>query len=329
MPLIKHIQKMLATLVTGIFFFSTVTAQNFVPNGSFEILDSCHYFFTLNISSANYAPPWDGTLNNGTPDIFLACNGSTPTSMSFGYQAAQQGGNYIGMLAYEKQIEEREYVSVRLIDTLTANQAYYVGYYVSLANRYSDYEVRKMGAYLADTLVYSGSAFGVLPFVPQIKNKTSHSLKDTMNWVLVADTFFAAGNEKYLAVGNFYSNPTCIPMLTNWNDPIHDSSAYYYIDNVFVYEIPGLILGEEEKEENRNIILYPNPSTGEFTISSSSPFRKEEELSIFDINGKLVYRSNLKEQKTNLILTLSQGVYYYTITTVNKLLKREKIVIIN
>jgi hypothetical protein len=321
-----HIKKALAINFVSAFFFSGSFAQNLVPNGSFEVLDSCHFVLNGNSSAVNYAPPWDGTINNGTPDIYLTCNGTVPTSMAFGYQAAQDGGNYIGIISYEKFLEEREYLSTVLSDTLKAGQGYYVGFYVSLANRYSDYEVRSMGAYLTDTLIYNGASFGVMPFPPQVMNYSSASLKDTMNWVLVADTIFAVGNERYLAVGNFFDDANCQAILTGWNDPIHDSTAYYYIDNVFVYEIPGLT-GIKQKE-NFRIDIYPNPNSGLFTISSSIPF-KEEELQIFDINGKLVGSYSFKGQKTSLTLTeLKDGVYFYTIVQEGNLLKRDKVIII-
>lgn len=130
-------------------------------------------------------------------------------------------------------------------------------------------------------------------------------------------------------IGNFFDDANSQVYFTNWNDPIHDSSAYYYIDNVFVYEIPGLTGVHKNFQKAPSITLYPNPSNGEFTISSSSSFQKNEELNIFNVNRKLVSKSVLKGKKTTLNLSdLNEGIYYYTIQQNNKLLNRDKIVII-
>jgi gliding motility-associated-like protein len=67
-----------------------------------------------------------------------------------------------------------------------------------------------------------------LPFIPQIQNGNG-IIKDTMNWVKVSGSFIASGDEKFLVIGNFYSN-----QFTNFLLVGGSSNPRYFVDDVSV-----------------------------------------------------------------------------------------------
>jgi hypothetical protein len=324
MRLFKIIKQTLI-LFSVCFYFITIKAQNLVPNYSFEILDSCHFTTPNPALQASWASPWYAL---SSPDMYLGCNGTVPSN-SLGYQHAQDGTNYSGFVCYiVGSPNGREYLCVKLTDTLKQSQAYEVGYYVSLSHYYNDFEVRNMGAYLADTIIPPSSPSTPLNVVPQIINQASNSLADTMNWVMVVDTFFASGTERYIAIGNMFDNANTNAIATNYADN-NFNAVYYFIDNVFVYEIPGVV-GIREDEAIK-VSVYPVPNNGEFIVDLNTRVKKFQSptITIFNLNNNLVQATSLKEGKTALNISgLSEGIYYYTITDGTKLLKRDKVIII-
>ena len=320
-----------AAIILVLFLFCSKAgkAQNLVPNNSFEILDSCHNSWTPNECSAAFAISWK-CLANSSVDIYLTCNGSVPNT-PLGLPLAQDGGNYIGMICYEKYVpNEREYLSIKLIDTLVAYQAYKVGYYVYLSPTKGDFfEVRNMGAVLADTFIYNGPDFGVLPYSPQIINNDNNLLNSTTTWTMVCDTFFAEGNERYIAVGNFFNDSNTQAIVSGASSGFPDSSAYYFIDNVFVEEIPGMVGFGKKENINKNIEVYPNPNNGNFTIEYSK-LPKDCCLEIYELSGKFVYNQVLQNTSSSIIIHLEElgsGLYIYKIKSAEGLVKKGKLII--
>lgn len=86
----------------------------------------------------------------------------------------------------------------------------------------------------------------------------------------------------------------------------------------------------EIKNQDSEILCYPNPATNETTINFYSKSKQEISLSIFDISGKLI----LKKEKIQCqigkisiqmnISSLSNGIYYITFSNI---LKSQKLII--
>ena len=69
-------------------------------------------------------------------------------------------------------------------------------------------------------------------------------------------------------------------------------------------------LGVSENNFAEKIVLYPNPSTGKFTINSNSLSEENIELTVFDVLGKMVYTTSLNAQTNTLDLSFLQaGIY--------------------
>lgn len=96
----------------------------------------------------------------------------------------------------------RECIGIRLFDTLKIEHRYLCSMYVNRCNSFN-YYLATIGMLFTDTLIdLPHPAQGPLLLAsPQIRNNIP--LKDTVNWVLVQDTFIPTGNKVYLTIGNF------------------------------------------------------------------------------------------------------------------------------
>ena len=231
----KSIYKIFLSFVFLIFCFGAIKAQiNLVYNGFFENYNAC----TGNINTGNVI---NWTVSS-SPDFYDTCNNTLPLA-SGGYQQDCCGGaGYIG--EYFVQIDNqhpqnnnyKEYIHTKLIDTLKANHTYIGSLYLSRAN-YSAYGIVTAGLLFTDTAISQSGIYVSITANPQVKNKIL--LRDSLNWIMVQDTFKATGTEVYLTVGNFNSTNTSDttllqPILNNGDSW---QAAYYYIDGVSVYDI--------------------------------------------------------------------------------------------
>jgi|GEM_PF-1283597 len=87
-----------------------------------------------------------------------------------------------------------------------------------------------------------------------------------------------------------------------------DWTALYY----FLYPNTAVKDGQDN-----SIMVYPNPSNGQVTISR--PEASPATIIIYDLNGNPVSTADLNDSSTNLYLQLSSGYYYYRIITTDKI----------
>ncbi len=214
---------------------------NFVPNGNIESFENCPIDLQVGMTGVLN---WFQTTAE-TSDFFHSCfDGSNPNdnldvpTNTFGSQDALSGNGYLGFFAYRSLEESREYASVKLEEPLDPDKAYCVSFNVSLSDR-SQYGVAEIGAYFSDNNI-STLVEGPLPFTPQVEN-TSGVLLDKQEWFKIDGIYEPNSAVEWLTIGNFYDdNNSTIQQSFEGNDLI--VSAYYYLDDVFVTEVPKLQL---------------------------------------------------------------------------------------
>jgi hypothetical protein len=187
---------------------------------------------------------------------------------------------------------------------------------------------------LSDT-VYSPSTYGVGPIYenPQIINDTLSVLDDTSSvWMLIADTIAAAGGEKYITIGNFFSDQNSYLTITGYSSSLPDSSVYYYIDDVFIYCVDVACdtswLGSDKSTYIGKINIYPNPSRGHFNIEHDLFEKMPGVLELYDLCGRLVYKKQLGREEASEQLDLSafaDGIYTYRIFSESRLVGAGKL----
>jgi hypothetical protein len=227
------VKNKISILIFILSFCHIAKAQNLVSNGYFEVHNDCQN------DNINNAVGWN-TSTNETPDYFNNCllNGANVPNTFVGYQQDCFGGKgYAGGFMLNKNSDSaRDYIYTKLIDTLKIGHRYIASLYVNRAQAV-DYAVATIGILFTDTAtVVTNSQSSFISANPQIQNNLV--LSDTLNWILIQDTFIAVGGEVYLTIGNFNTAETSDSIkLTNYwpTFPI----AYYYIDGVSVYDVTG------------------------------------------------------------------------------------------
>lgn len=239
-----HTLILLLITLTSISSYST--AQNYVPNWSFELIDSCPPGHTLGYNNwvvQNWQRP-PGSIT--TPDLFSTCyNGTTPVPpyqdvsvpINFmGFANPKTGNNYMGALLRYGTF--REYIQSQLISPLIAGQKYLCGFNVQRADS-SEFQVDKVGMHISNIAEWQNSNQAMSNLTPQIENTTG-IMYDSLNWLKVENIFIASGGEQYITIGNFYTNAnTLVDSIeidavggTGWNVCCR---GYYLFDDVYIF----------------------------------------------------------------------------------------------
>jgi len=206
-----------------------LTAQNLVPNPSFEIYTSCPTM--LGIGGPLEAIPWVSPPFVGTADYFNVC--ADPNTIGIprnfqGWQNANTGGAYTGM--YYKVIGStyREYIQTQLLQPLEDGVCYKVSYYQNLSNTISC-AVDRTGALLSENGIANP-----LGMIPQV-NWGGQFFSDTLNWTYIYGYVMGTGVEEYITIGNFYGDGQ-----TTWDPDCQNNLfySYYYIDDVVIEAVP-------------------------------------------------------------------------------------------
>ena len=204
----------------------SLSAQNLVPNPSFENLSICPQNFGG--VCGGQAVNWS-CGNTATTDLFNVCTSNIQLSVpsnAYGTENPVSGVGYAGMVCKFVTQNYREYVLAQLTTPLTAGTWYNVNFYISLAEGSCASE--HMGAYFSATSPYQNQ-WTVLLVNPQIDYEYGY-LTETDGWTLITGCFQAAGGEAYITIGNFHDD-----METSYY-PGCSGLSYYYIDEISVVE---------------------------------------------------------------------------------------------
>ena len=284
------------------------TAQNLVPNPSFEDTTHCSLF----------QPPYEEAVgwysaNLATPDIF-DCDTVDPCGIFMdptdtgiqvkGYRTAYDGNRLAGGFHWygtDSTGSTREYLSAKLLAGLEAGRSYRVSLYCARPKGHRR-AIDHIGVYFGPDSIHEQHTT-VLPFSPQIQLRDPNNayLLDT-NWVELADTLVAQGNERWLVIGTFQDDPQVngIDLPPLFPQP----KAYYYIDAVSV--VP---LYAEAVEEQLAGYAELSATSEMIRWISSEPLRS---LSVIDAAGRVVWQPRLSESREGGILvpsSLAQGLY--------------------
>ncbi|MEL6916704.1 MAG: OmpA family protein [Bacteroidota bacterium] len=212
-------------------------SQNLVPNGGFEDFKDCpSKMSNLNMDSQYWSAP---TL--GTTDYFNTCsNSKMGVPLNFkGEQLPQEGEAYAGLYLYAPN-DYREYMQVKLRQTLIKGEKYRLQFQISLSED-SNYAIKDMEMLFTEKPLSIDTKralsrtrlFKVAdnPF-HMVELKTEEFCSDKKKWMQVSTEFEAYGNEGFLVFGNFKNNRTTKRKKINNSGKETATYAYYYLDNI-------------------------------------------------------------------------------------------------
>jgi gliding motility-associated-like protein len=264
-----------AWLCIFLCFGVEVHSQCLIENGGFEQYRNCDpKFLNDNIIGWDNAFMFNSSFGYGpTPDFFNTCfnrNGLCETSYCIpqniiGNTFSHSGSGYAGigtkLVSTSNNIQSREYIQVKLSDSLNLNICYHLRFYCFCANYTNSVKSPNIQAFFSDTAVKAKLDVSILPYtllplIPQIRNDTSNI--DTANWFLVEGYYTAHGGEKYLVLGNF-DNDSSTTILQPQN-PL-GGIAYLFIDDVSLVACDEDTYGSEQVEvcEGDSVYLSKSP----------------------------------------------------------------------
>jgi len=327
--------KILATAILAIAFTvgKTFAQINLVPNPSFEQYTIC----PTSDNQIQYAAPWfNPTL--GTSDYYNACftgggfNMDVPDNW-IGYQNARTGMGYSGIAVFPAQNPPsyREYIEVKLSDSLQSGKKYYVSFYVSLADSVR-YATDDIGAYFSNDSIFSNSDINLL-YTPQFSNPDGNMLTNKTDWVQVFGEFIAQGGEQFMTIGNFKDDLNTDTIFVGGGDSNYFlTTIYYYIDDVCISDNPDTCnvqtsIGEHSLQNA--IILYPNPTKDNVNIKLPITNGNIPLMKIYDLLGNVKAHYFLQQSNNSIKLpNLRAGIYIVEFQLSDKTLK-QKLVITN
>jgi outer membrane protein OmpA-like peptidoglycan-associated protein len=228
-------------LLCGVLWLSffTLWSQNLVPNPGFEEYVKCPGSHML--SRNEFAIHGWQSPTNGTPDHFHSCSsGEADVPVNWaGNSNAHSGKGYAGIYVWTTGRNYREYLQCELSEPLIAGEKYVLEFYYKLANK-SVYAINRMGLMLSQSRV-NETQDDVLNRIPVLSiEKDTAMTAATGSWEQARMEYVAQGGERYVIIGNFFSNAktrfTRLPFRHGLNPMLNDKS-YYYIDDVLVQRI--------------------------------------------------------------------------------------------
>jgi hypothetical protein len=229
------VKKLFAIILLSVKLQST--AQNLVPNPSFELYNSCPASpFFSSVLQNWYNPPNQAInfqyFNNCTnPSIY----GGIPIN-ALGYEMAYSGNAYIAIaLGVNTTTESRYYVGSKLSNTLILNKSYKVSLMYSCPGT-QYYANRNFGVLFTNSIAQFGSPFpgisAILPYTPQLENV--NFLDNRNGWKKLSWIYKANGTENYITLGNFKDNLGADLTIVNPQTPPNERNSGIYIDDVVV-----------------------------------------------------------------------------------------------
>jgi hypothetical protein len=277
-----------------------------VLNPSFEDTASMTYGYPF-LLTANWWSANGFSSEYFSPHCEDLCCGSGVVLCSdevnyLGYELAQNGNSYVGMVIYESTGETKDYSQGFLSTPLIGGIDYCVSIWISLADssslRSCDFQVA-----FSQENVNDGELAGSFNFQNVIDFDISSI--NTVGWTLFEGLYTAIGGEAFIYLGSNTPNSelTCVETV---NDTWLWNTAYIFVDNISVSESQSCFIGVTDAEKD-TISVFPNPSTSSLTVSNSSKDHLKWE--IYDLNGVRHLQGDFCEQMQIDISQLTDGVY--------------------
>jgi hypothetical protein len=220
-------------------FNKSMSAQNLIPNSSFEESSDC----PNNADQLSYLIGWSNP-SKSSPDFYSGCFGDSISKKTIvgvpcnfnGCKAPHTGNAYVGLVLSSSDPKYREYIQTKFKSKLELGKQYEYSLWLSLADS-SNYQTNGLGlcfssnGNLGTGNVYDGG------IILSSQNSTSwNELKDSKknkDWIQVKGIYTSLGNEEYLTIGIFKDDNIKLKIKKiKKAEKQHMSYAYYYIDDI-------------------------------------------------------------------------------------------------
>lgn len=216
-------------LVTGNYLYS----QNLVPNPGFEEVNYDHCGLFPSPKSFNSSIKYWTTPTDSRPELLTKKVDSSCWNHLLEARTIPSNNNIVASILMldnrvDRKADFRSYLQVQMKEKLKIGKSYSVEVYFRWSE--SNLICNNFGIYFSDTAIYR-NGHDYLKFTPQVNFTMT---EQTHEWIKLSSSFKALSENRYLLIGNFYSNSeTQIKKLTPNSLSIQES-VFCYIDNVKV-----------------------------------------------------------------------------------------------
>jgi gliding motility-associated-like protein len=180
--------------LVSLLLSSGALAQELIPNGGFETYRNCPTQNNL----LEEAVPWYNP-NKATTDFYNLCSPGDQ------FQLPPRTGRGFAKLFMD--LNWAEYLATPLKETLKANEAYQLEFYVS-SETPNRYPAGSFGAFFS-AQPFNSPEKSLLPIggAPQVLDNVPQRLSKRYQWERVSGCFVAKGGERHVTIGNFVQLP--------------------------------------------------------------------------------------------------------------------------
>lgn len=249
------------------------TMPNLVPNPGFEEVKRTPCAWTQQAAKFNeeVMVGWTSPTET-TPDLFStdadAKCWANPARRTGGKASPHSGKSMVGLKTWGKGNTPtywHEYVQATLPEPLKAGTRYIVECWALRAS-FSNEASNNVGLFLSPVAVKTRDNLP-LYFTPHVN---AEDVLNAGHWKRVTGVIEAKGNERYVLIGNFYSDDATV----HQRQPEGERGAYYFIDDVSIRIAPaGAALTPKPKES-----VPPPPKTlvADHASTKETPLPKVE-----------------------------------------------------
>jgi hypothetical protein len=294
------------------------SAQNLVPNGSFEqFTTNCN--FGLGYNSLQ---DWTDLDCAASPGLAHACNsslgnGSGVPQGGLGFQYSHSGDGFILVTTLRMNSQggfpdgnPQSYANVDLTQPLVAGQHYCLRFWINMADS-SCYRTSAFHAFLwygtPSVCNYQDTAWDTYAAVT-----FDISGVDTAGWTLLEAGFEASGGESNLTLGAFQTlDEIDSVFIADHSNSLGSLPAIYFIDDV---ELWACEVGVEEHANDR-LRMYPNPANDLVRIALNTG-EEAGTVSVLDVQGRVVLQQAFRGAQADLDVSgFSSGAYVVQLRT--------------
>ena len=306
----NNMLKALLLYLTNLVLAVMATAQNLVPNPSFEDTTYCIGWPPPKVEALHWY-----TANTATPDIWN-CDLVNPCGANLmdpddggiqiqGFKAAFDGDRYAagynwGGNGGSTGSNTRDYLTAKLLQPLELNQRYRVTMWCARPSGING-AIDHIGVYFSPDSIHEQYPT-TLPFTPQVRLRDPNSIYiENTDWVQLVDTFTATGDERWIIFGTFEDGGVVDGIWLGWGS--FPPRAYYYVDLLSVVavepqSVPSLVGDASALSSDGSMIRW----SGSIDLES---------LELFDSAGRLVKRDKVPigQRQFSVPTGLPRGIY--------------------
>ncbi|WP_020529487.1 hypothetical protein [Flexithrix dorotheae] len=231
--------------------------QNLVENNGFEefLEESNGQSYMSNVKHWYNANQYENTALFGTPDHMYSAKREDGARRNFKYFQPYKGKATAGLITYMQRVRDyREYISIKLTESLKIGNTYEVSMYVTNGNHsaFGNIGTNGLGVLLTDVPVKQ-KAYEPIYEQPQYFFEDVFYSTD---WQKVTFTIKADKSYRYLTIGNFLKDYNLKKRYYNFDV---DPQSYFFIDEVSVIETDG----KDPEPEEEPIVQTEEPPAEE------------------------------------------------------------------